>query len=201
MTKPSWPAKYPFGVQRVYGNDGTERLSGFETEYAAQEAARSMAKYGQTARAIEMATGKIVFPKTSVETFIPHGDLPIFTLYSYVRDWDQTRRSWHVFSSDQTLAKARSTMAYHVERDPYDGPDDAATKWRIVNVVTGEIVQEEALKGDADAPERLKRLAANLRAAAALYDKAAALQPLNRMRKELEAEAMYELAVQDRTYA
>lgn len=157
-------------------------------------------KYGKDRlRLVDLMTRRIVWPAHMVDETAKPIDLPIYVIERLMMT-PSKKRAWGGWRSGMTnMGEALKTLKATAAEDPYD-IDDYATAFRLVDIRDDTVIHELPLGGDPKAPARMLSIAAKLREAAKLYEQAAKLTVIPRMRREMKAEEVFEAARELRTY-
>ncbi|AFU87736.1 hypothetical protein CcrKarma_gp219 [Caulobacter virus Karma] len=140
-------------------------------------------------RVIDIRTGLVVYPETmagQVATEDGETELPVYVLQGYGRNYTKSA-VWYDHSGGCTLKDARARGDYLANTDPCER--DYPKKFRIIDIRTGEIIDEFVMVGDKTATQTLLAKAAKLKEAARHLEAAAKMKTIEgRWRKEEEAE-------------
>ncbi|AFU86695.1 hypothetical protein D869_gp219 [Caulobacter phage CcrRogue] len=141
-------------------------------------------------RVVDIRTGLVVHPAhmAGQQATEDGGPLPIYAVESYGGEgYNRKGKAWTDHSGFVDLATAKATLNYLVHADPVDSTG-FPTKFRIIDIRTGEVIDEQALIGDTGQSSRLLEEADKLMQAAKLLKQAAAAKTIKgRFAKEDKA--------------
>ncbi|AFU88532.1 hypothetical protein CcrSwift_gp214 [Caulobacter phage CcrSwift] len=141
-------------------------------------------------RVIDIRTGLVVYPASMAgEKATEDGrEIPTFQVESYRPRHGHNKAGWGNHSGPiSSLKEARAWLTYMVNEDPCDSTG-YPTKFRIVDIRTGDVIEEQALRGDTTQSTKLLAEAEQLIAAAKLLKEAAGAKSIKgRFAKEDKA--------------